>query len=100
MGCVKTRLSRGRAELFSQLPSASSTTSAIGIRNDEIEMEILRASSASEFSHSLGQSRHFDGLPMTSGLPPEADIVTAGRHCDEVFGRAIFRYRYSNRMRS
>ena len=30
----------------------------------------------------------------------EADIVTAGRHCDEVFGRAIFRYRYSNRMRS
>jgi hypothetical protein len=28
----------------------------------------------------LGHSRHFDGLPMTSGLPLEADIVTAGRH--------------------
>jgi len=27
----------------------------MGIRNDEIEMEILRASSVSEFSHSLCQ---------------------------------------------
>jgi hypothetical protein len=25
----------------------------------------------------MGQSRHFDGLPMTSGFPPEMDIVTA-----------------------
>ena len=32
----------------------------------------------------LGQSRHFDGLPMTSGLPPETDIVTAGRHVSNV----------------
>jgi len=31
-----------------------------------------------------GQSRHFDGLPMTSGLPPEADIVTAGPHVSKV----------------
>ena len=30
---------------------------AVGIRNDEIEMGNLRASSASEFSHSLGQKR-------------------------------------------
>jgi hypothetical protein len=28
----------------------------------------------------MGHSRHFDGLPMTSGLHPEADIVTADRH--------------------
>ena len=32
----------------------------------------------------LGDSRHFDGLPMTSGLPLEADIVTAGRHVSKV----------------
>jgi hypothetical protein len=25
----------------------------------------------------LGHSRHFDGLAMTSGLPPETDIVSA-----------------------
>jgi hypothetical protein len=31
-----------------------------------------------------GHSRHFDGLPMTSGLPPETDIVTAGRHVSKV----------------
>ena len=31
-----------------------------------------------------GHSRHFAGLPMTSGLPPEADIVTAGRHVSKV----------------
>ena len=32
---------------------AVASTSAIGLRNDEIEMEILRASSASEFSHKV-----------------------------------------------
>jgi len=32
---------------------------------DEIEMEILRASSASEFSHSLDHKRRFDCQPMT-----------------------------------
>jgi hypothetical protein len=46
--------------------------------NLEIELKniILRRVSIFEFSHSPGQSRHFDGLPMTSDLPPEADIVT------------------------
>jgi len=28
----------------------------------------------------VGQKRRFDPLPMTSGLPPETDIVTGGRH--------------------
>jgi len=28
--------------------------------------------------------RHFDGLPMTSGLRPDADVVTAGRHVSNV----------------
>jgi hypothetical protein len=35
----------------------------------------------------LGHSRHFDGLSMTSGLPLEADIVTAGRHVSKVPNR-------------
>jgi hypothetical protein len=49
--------------------------SAIGFRIDEIETEILHASWALEFSHSLGQSRHFDRAPLTSGLFPVSDIV-------------------------
>jgi hypothetical protein len=32
----------------------------------------------------MGHSRHFDGPPMTSGLPPEADIVSTGRHVSNV----------------
>jgi hypothetical protein len=31
-----------------------------------------------------GHSRHFANLSMTSGLPLEADIVTAGRHVSKV----------------
>src|SRR5216683_2459045 len=37
----------------------------------------------------LGHSRHFDGLPMTFGLPPEADISTASRHVSKVPGANI-----------
>jgi hypothetical protein len=32
----------------------------------------------------LGQSRRFAPPPMTSGLPPEADTVAAGRHVSKV----------------
>jgi hypothetical protein len=32
----------------------------------------------------LGHSRHFDGLPMISGLRLETDIVRAGRHVSKV----------------
>ena len=32
----------------------------------------------------LGQSRHFDRTPMTSGLPPTPDILSAGRHVSNV----------------
>jgi hypothetical protein len=77
-GCVKTHLSRGRSELYSQLPSASSTTSAIGIRNDEIEMEILRASSASEFSHSLG---HVWTAPGWQGLSSRFAALVGAAMC-------------------
>jgi hypothetical protein len=31
-----------------------------------------------------GQSRHFDRSPLTSGLPPETDILKAGRHVSKV----------------
>jgi hypothetical protein len=60
--CVKTHLGQGRSELFSQLPLPAAPTSVIDFRGDEIKMEILRASSASEFSHSLGHCRHCPGL--------------------------------------
>ena len=45
--------------VFSMAPCQPALTSAIGFRDDEIEMEILRASSASEFSHSLGQKAKY-----------------------------------------
>jgi hypothetical protein len=60
------------------LPAAPA--SAIGIRNDEIEMEILRASSASEFSHSLGHKLTCRAKNATSALPPKADIVCETGH--------------------
>jgi hypothetical protein len=51
--CVKTHLGEGCAELFSQLPSSERSCQHI----DEIEMEVLHASWASEFSHSLDPKR-------------------------------------------
>jgi hypothetical protein len=48
--------------------------SAIGFQIDEIEMEFLQENSAWEFSHSLGQSRHFGCVPVTSGLHPAPDM--------------------------
>jgi hypothetical protein len=76
-GCVKTRLSQGRAELFSQLPSPKRSRGAIGSHNDETETEILRATSKSEFSHSLG---HFqtssDAITMSAFLPLATELRT------------------------
>jgi hypothetical protein len=54
--------------------------------NLEIELKniILRRVSIFEFLHSQGQSRRFAPPPVTSGLPPEADAVTAGRQVSKV----------------
>ena len=79
-GGVKTHLSRGRAELFSQLSSRRRSRGAIGFHNDEIETEILRAGSTSEFSHSLGQKPTSGGFLPMSATPPEADIGQRFRH--------------------
>ena len=32
----------------------------------------------------LGQSRHSDGAPLTSGLPRQTDILTVRRHVSKV----------------
>jgi hypothetical protein len=32
----------------------------------------------------LGQSRHFDRAPLTSGLPPTPEILSARRHVSNV----------------
>ena len=45
-----------------------------------------------------GQSRRFAPPPMTSGLPPEADTVTAGRHFSEWDGPAVLPPRTVQRM--
>jgi hypothetical protein len=58
------------------LPAAAA--SAIGIRNDEIKMEILRASSASEFSHSLDPYRKLTPSPLAD---PYA-LITGAQYTD------------------
>jgi hypothetical protein len=78
--CVYRKLKLGRSNgearrgsgviaFFQQkLPAQSASTTT------KIETEILHASSTSEFSHSLGQSHHFGGGPVTSRLYPTPDI--------------------------
>jgi hypothetical protein len=72
---VKTRLSEGRVELFSQLPLLTKVADAIGFHTDELETKILRASSTPEFSHSLDQFRKSGPIMGMSALPLGADIV-------------------------
>jgi hypothetical protein len=47
---------------------------------DVIETNVLRESSTSKFSHSLGQKRKCPGSRGTSVLPSGADIVSLPRH--------------------
>src|SRR5258706_8615746 len=54
-GCVKTCASLGCPESFLICLLPTEVASAISFYSHEIEMEILRASWASEFSHSLDQ---------------------------------------------
>jgi len=77
-GCVKTRLNEGRAELFSQLPSSDRSCQCIGCCIDEIETEILHASWASEFSHSLDPKQ---ALAASKGikLEPAFDSLQSTR---------------------
>jgi hypothetical protein len=52
-----------------------------------IETNVLRESSTSKFSHSLGQTRHFDRAPTTSGLPRLTDIIRVGRHVSNLHNK-------------
>src|SRR6267378_5819631 len=58
-GCVKTCASRECAELFSPLSPSTVTASAILFLFNVIETKFLRASSTSEFSHSLDPNRPY-----------------------------------------
>ncbi len=75
LGRVKTHLSQGRTELFSQLlsPSRSCQRNRFSTTTKS-ETEILRASSTSEFSHSLGQKRTFHRSSRKTASPSEADV--------------------------
>ena len=79
-GCVKTRLRQGRADCFLNCLLPREVASAIGFHSDEIETEILLASSTPEFSHSLGQNRKSPRQNGTSVLPSTVDIVRPPRH--------------------
>src|SRR5271155_5234576 len=75
-GCVKTWATRECAELFSPFPPSTATASAVLFLFNVIETKFLRESSASEFSHSLGQSRRFDGSPLRPARLSEAGQAT------------------------
>ena len=47
-----------------------------------------------------GQSRHFGRRPTTSGLPPEADIIGAGRHVSKVPTPDLTTRTYSARLKT
>jgi len=55
------------------------TGRAVLFQSIVIEKEFLHESSKSEFSHSLGHSRRFDLLPVTSDLPLSTDIFRSAR---------------------
>jgi hypothetical protein len=80
-GCVKTCTRRERAELFSlSLPLPTVTGRSLLFLFNAIETNFLRASSTSEFLHSLGQKRKWPCLNGMSVLPPRADLVSPARH--------------------
>jgi hypothetical protein len=62
LGCVKTCARDEGAELFSLLSSPDSGRQRFVFQIDEVETKFLYANSISEFSHSLGPSRHFAAL--------------------------------------
>jgi hypothetical protein len=84
-GCVKTCTLGECAELFSlfsPFDGACQSGSFLIQRNRNkrstrfvIETNVLRESSTSEFSHSLGQKRRFDRTPVTSVHPIIADML-------------------------
>src|ERR1035437_5129055 len=56
-GCVKRDRAKDAQNCFLNCLLLTEVASAIGFRIDEIETEILHASSTLEFSHRLGQNR-------------------------------------------
>jgi len=77
-GCVKTHLGQGRSELFSNCSLPAGTCQYDWFPWGEIELEILRTSSASKFSHSLGQKATCPPRNPASGLPFKADFQRQG----------------------
>jgi hypothetical protein len=56
----------------------------VSARPTTIPLAEVRESVSGQPMSAAGQSRRFAPPPMTSGLPPEADTVTAGRHVSKV----------------
>ncbi|MGB6398439.1 MAG: hypothetical protein WBF73_22545, partial [Bradyrhizobium sp.] len=58
--------------------------SASRYRKKKTEKTILLILRSRTFSHSLGQKRRFGDVPVTSALPPKADIHREVRHVRSV----------------
>jgi hypothetical protein len=48
------------------------------------EVELVGRTTTQVAMSELGQSRHFDRAPITSGLPLRTDIGSIGRHVSKV----------------
>src|SRR5258708_40008269 len=67
-GCVKSRVSRGSAELFSQLLFPTKVASAIRFRIDKTEKDVLPANWTTDFLHSM--ERWYPGRRGLSAQSP------------------------------
>jgi hypothetical protein len=75
-GCVKTRESCEDAQNgFLSCRLSTEVASNICFQSDTIEIELLHENWTTEFSHSLGQSRHVGRRLAPSGPPRATDIL-------------------------
>src|SRR5258705_11499637 len=79
-GCVKRARAENAQNCFLSFLFSTVTARAVLFLFNVIETNFLRASSASEFSHSLGQKRKLARLNGMSGPPSKADIRRKDRH--------------------
>src|SRR6266446_491693 len=77
--CEKRARAENAQNCFLSFLLSTVTARAVLFLFNVIETNFLRASSTSEFSHSLGQKRRFGDVRLTSALPLKADIHNKGR---------------------
>jgi hypothetical protein len=82
--CKKRARAENAQNYFLPFPPSTATTSAVLFLFNVTETNVLRASSPSEFSHSLGHFQTSARVTRRSASPPATDIVGQIGHVREV----------------